>query len=91
MVVVAVPLRLHVLWAGIVLAESSVWSQVPTPTPAAPTATTAQKANVWTRTLLLGDMNGFRPALERRGMTLSVNETSEVLNNTSGGLERGGT
>lgn len=76
------------------LSALPAWGQTPTlaqtPTPAALAAATTQPATVWTRSQLLGDMNGFRPALERRGMTLSVNETSEVLINISGGLERGG-
>ena len=38
---------------------------------------------------LFGDMGGLRPWLGRRGASLSINETSEVLGNTSGGVRRG--
>ncbi len=38
---------------------------------------------------LLGDMWGLRPWLSRYGMTLSILETSEVLGNLSGGVQRG--
>jgi porin len=38
---------------------------------------------------LFGDMWGLRPLLGRFGMTLSILETSEVLGNLSGGVQRG--
>jgi porin len=38
---------------------------------------------------LFGDMWGLRPWLSRYGMTLSILETSEVLGNLSGGVQRG--
>jgi porin len=38
---------------------------------------------------LLGDMWGVRPWLSKYGMTLSILETSEVLGNLSGGVQRG--
>lgn len=40
-------------------------------------------------TLLLGDMDGLRPLLARHGMSLSLQETSEVLGNVIGGVQRG--
>jgi porin len=38
---------------------------------------------------LLGDMWGLRPWLSKYGMTLSILETSEVLGNVTGGVQRG--
>ena len=38
---------------------------------------------------LLGDMWGLRPLLSRYGMTLTLQETSEVLGNLTGGSRRG--
>ena len=38
---------------------------------------------------LLGDMGGLRPSLASRGVTLGLTETSEVLGNLTGGVERG--
>lgn len=38
---------------------------------------------------LLGDLWGARPLLSRAGITLSLQETSEVLGNLSGGTQRG--
>jgi porin len=38
---------------------------------------------------LFGDMWGLRPWLGKYGMTLSILETSEVLGNLSGGVQRG--
>ena len=41
------------------------------------------------RDQMLGDMWGLRPFLSERGMSLAVQETSEVLGNTSGGFQQG--
>jgi len=38
---------------------------------------------------LLGDMGGLRTLLSRYGMTLSLQETSELLGNVSGGIRPG--
>jgi porin len=38
---------------------------------------------------LLGDMGGIRPFLSKYGMTLSIQETSEVLGNLTGGVNKG--
>jgi porin len=38
---------------------------------------------------LLGDMWGLRPLLSRGGMSLAVQETSELLGNVSGGIRQG--
>jgi porin len=52
-------------------------------TPAAPTG-------LWDRSNLLGDIGGIRPWLGNYGVTVSLQETSEYLNNLSGGVKRGG-
>ncbi len=54
-------------------------------TPAAPAAPTA----VWERPNLLGDMGGLRPWLGNYGVTLSIQETSELFGNLTGGIKRG--
>ena len=41
--------------------------------------------------LLLGDMGGLRSALSRQGISLAIQETSEVLGNASGGVKAGAT
>lgn len=38
---------------------------------------------------LLGDMGGIRPLLSRYGVSLALQETSEVLGNVTGGVKRG--
>lgn len=43
------------------------------------------------RTNLLGDTNGSRPALASHGVTLLLTDVEEVFGNTSGGLKRGAT
>ncbi|MGE5089596.1 MAG: carbohydrate porin [Candidatus Levyibacteriota bacterium] len=49
----------------------------------------AGAGDLWQRATLLGDMAGLRPGLARRGITLGVTETSEILGNLSGGVRRG--
>ena len=44
----------------------------------------------WDRSSLLGDMGGLRPLLGNHGVTFGLQETSEYLNNLSGGTRRGG-
>jgi len=41
------------------------------------------------RSTLLGDMGGVRPWLSQYGVTLTVQETSEILGNVSGGVRQG--
>jgi porin len=42
-------------------------------------------------TFLLGDLWGLRPALSRYGISIAIQETSEVLGNVTGGFNRGAT
>jgi porin len=44
----------------------------------------------WDRSNLFGDMGGLRPWLGNYGVTIGLQETSEYLNNLSGGIKRGG-
>ena len=44
---------------------------------------------LWQRSNLLGDMGGLRPALQRRGITLGLQEISEVLDRSAGGSRAG--
>jgi porin len=53
--------------------------------PAPPTPT-----GFWDRSNLLGDMGGLRPWLGNYGVTLGLQETSEYMNNLSGGIHRSG-
>lgn len=43
----------------------------------------------WERPTLLGELGGLRPALERLGITLALQEQSEIAGNISGGLHTG--
>ncbi|CAG9212537.1 Porin [Paraburkholderia tropica] len=46
--------------------------------------------SLWDRATLFGDMGGVRPWLDNHGVTFGLQETSEYLNNLSGGVHRGG-
>ncbi|MFM0140626.1 carbohydrate porin [Caballeronia grimmiae] len=50
----------------------------------------APPTGIWERPNLFGDMGGLRPWLGKYGVTLNLQETSEYLNNLSGGTKRGG-
>ncbi len=52
-------------------------------------APTAPPTDLWDRSSLLGNPLGLRTALGRAGITLGLQETSEVLGNLTGGLRRG--
>lgn len=56
----------------------------------ASTLTTADTNGLWNRSNLMGDMSGVRTFLANNGLTVSLQETSEYLNNLSGGIKRGG-
>jgi len=45
--------------------------------------------NLWTRDNLLGDIGGLRTTLGNYGITLNLQETSEVFGNVAGGIRRG--
>ncbi len=55
--------------------------------PAAPGDT--YLAGVWKRSNLLGDMGGLRSLLGDYGITIGLQETSEVLGNVTGGVQKG--
>jgi porin len=63
-------------------AQSSAQSPAQAPAPA-PTG-------LWNRATLFGDIGGLRPWLDQYGVTFGLQETSEYLNNLSGGTVRGG-
>jgi porin len=44
--------------------------------------------DIWNRATLFGEMGGLRPWLGDHGVTVSLQETSEYLNNLSGGIKR---
>ena len=46
-------------------------------------------ANISRTNYLLGDMWGLRPLLSQYGMTLAIQETSEIFGNPSGGIRQG--
>ncbi|MBY4865053.1 carbohydrate porin [Burkholderia sp. Bp9017] len=54
-----------------------------------PEADAPASDSLWTRDTLLGDMGGIRPWLGKYGVTFALTETSELLGNLRGGLERG--
>ena len=55
-----------------------------------PGQTRAAPTGIWERSNLFGDMGGLRRWLGEYGVTLNLQETSEYLNNLSGGTKRGG-
>jgi porin len=73
----------------------------PVPQPAAPATREQQptgpaaepqeaaKTGLWERDKLLGDLGGLRTRLEEAGVTLSLQEQSEVLGNPTGGIRQG--
>ncbi|MFL9910819.1 carbohydrate porin [Paraburkholderia sp. RL17-337-BIB-A] len=84
---VAPSVQAQTLAAGQTLASDQTPAAVQAPAagqaPAAPTG-------LWDRSNLLGDMGGLRPWLGNYGVTFNLQETSEYLNNLSGGARRGG-
>ncbi|PTB22735.1 carbohydrate porin [Trinickia symbiotica] len=67
-------------------APSPETAAAPAPeTPAAPAAPTG----FWERSNLLGDMGGLRTWLGNYGVTLNIQETSELFGNFTGGSKRG--
>jgi len=66
------------LWA------SGAWAQ--TTPPAAPAAPAPATSN---STMLFGDLGGLRPFLAKYGITLTLQEQSEVLGNVTGGTRQG--
>ena len=48
-----------------------------------------QWTDTWGRSNLLGDIYGLRTALAKYGVTLGLTETSEVLGNVTGGVNKG--
>lgn len=53
-------------------------------------AAAAPPPGLWDRATLFGDMGGLRPWLGDRGIAFGLQETSEHLNNLSGGVHRSG-
>lgn len=53
------------------------------------TSSGASPGGLFERDKLLGPLGGVRPTLEAHGVTLNLNETSEVLGNVSGGRATG--
>ena len=56
---------------------------------AAPHARANDSPSFWDRDTLLGEVGGLRPALAAKGITVSLQLTSEVWGGLSGGLRRG--
>jgi porin len=61
----------------------------PPPAAAEGTSPAPDPGGLWQRSALLGDAGGLRPWLARQGITLGLQETSEVFANVSGGVHRG--
>ncbi|WP_179402158.1 carbohydrate porin [Burkholderia guangdongensis] len=75
-------------------ADASGAAGAPAPAATASDATAPASApaptGFWDRSNLLGNMGGVRDRLGDAGITLNLTETSEYLNNVSGGTRRGG-
>jgi porin len=87
--------RKRVLLAALAVAgPTGVMSQAYAESPAPNGADQAQgepgfTTGLWTRGNLLGDMGGLRTALGNYGITIGLQETSEVLGNVTGGIHTG--
>ncbi|WP_322012387.1 carbohydrate porin [Paraburkholderia sp. J12] len=55
-----------------------------------PNQAAAASTGLWDRSNLLGDMGGLRSWMGNYGVTFGLQETSEYMNNLSGGTHRGG-
>ncbi|MBR8456354.1 carbohydrate porin [Burkholderia dolosa] len=69
------------------LAGAAVAQDAPAAAP--PAESSAAGDGLWTRDTLLGDLGGIRPWLGKYGITFGLTETSELLANLRGGLDRG--
>ncbi len=86
-------IRSSLLSAGILALAISApltWGQanvsLPRLTPEEPLPT---KSDVTTSTTLLGDWEGLRPLLDNYGISFTLNQTSDYLGNTQGGIKQG--
>ncbi|MGU7770709.1 carbohydrate porin [Burkholderia sp. MR1-5-21] len=70
--------------AALLNAGAAVAQDAPAGDHAAPAAD-----SLWTRDTLLGDIGGLRPWLGKYGVTFGLTESSELLANLRGGLDRG--
>ena len=84
----ATPVRLGALIA-LGLAQSAFAQSTEAPAAAAD-GTPPAPTGLWDRSTLFGEMGGLRPWLDARGVTFGLQETSEYLNNLSGGVHRSG-
>jgi porin len=72
------------------LAQPAPMQLVPvTPQAAAPAPAAAAPDTFWTRSNLLGTIGGARVALGQLGLSVGLQETSEVLGNLTGGVHQG--
>ena len=86
--------RLNVFRNALVLGATILCAQVATAPPTANAQTAAvpedaRPTGLWERDRLTGDWGGLRTALEARGITLGLTDTSEVMGNVSGGTKQG--
>jgi porin len=65
--------------------------QQPSPGPTQAPPAPAQSQGLWERDKLLGDPGGLRTRLSDVGIDLTLQETSEVLGNVTGGVNQGAT
>lgn len=85
--------------AGLAVASSAL-AQSATPAPASnpdqPATTTqqdppAKDKDIWERDQLFGNLGGIRDQFADKGVTLYMQETSELLGNATGGVKQGAT
>ena len=86
-------IRLSLFSAGILtLAVSAplTWGQANVSLPRlTPEELLPTKSDVTTSTTLLGDWGGLRPLLDNYGISFTLNQTSDYLGNTRGGIKQG--
>ncbi len=56
-----------------------------------PASAQSPQPGFWDRPALLGPIGGLRPALDEHGVTLTLNDSENLLGNLSGGVKQGAT
>ena len=55
----------------------------------APEESKPDTPDLWNKNTLLGDWGGLRPLLDNYGITFTLNQTSDYVGNTQGGMRQG--
>jgi porin len=81
--------QLRIACAAAVLALATAAAHAQPAAPAAAEEEPGPETGLWTRSNLLGDAGGVRPALSDLGISLGLQDINEVWGNVTGGSKRG--